>query len=534
MDLKRWSIAVALICIMSVSAFADTLDYARFNRRFGQLPLKELNRRGWDNIRRDNLDSAAAFYAISISRYSESLPLQDMERVGIAFINTGYIWLYARNNPELAYPFLDNALKIGEKYDLPQVKIGANDNMGKIYANYNNYSRAKALYSKAFGEAVANRMDWGVTMAFIDLLTLTAKNGSTQDIQEEIDAVAEYGFAPSSPMGRYCKLVAQAFRQLYAGNGSRAMGLMEQASREIDVVYDRERYVAYHWLLTGYAYMANKDYSSGVDCFKVVEMTARTKGVADLSETACESLMWAYRKADNPDSARYYQFQALQIKDSLYNAGKYDVIKDLESESALSGMRKEIVDARFREEKSRIVIILISIGSVVALVLLALVLVSNCRLKSSNRELFRKNMELANAHAAPEVPSVKKPRQSSLSGEEARKILDKVHMVLSSSAEVYNSDFSLERLAELADVKPQNISKAISDLTDKNLSILIAEYRIHKVCQMFASPQTAGRLTIESMAESVGYRSRTHFTKVFKSVTGMTPSEFIRQAKAKS
>lgn len=39
-----------------------------------------------------------------------------------------------------------------------------------------------------------------------------------------------------------------------------------------------------------------------------------------------------------------------------------------------------------------------------------------------------------------------------------------------------------------------------------------------------------GRMTIEAVAQSVGFRSRTNFATVFKKVTGLTPSEYIRTA----
>ena len=124
--------------LLAVSACAAGIDYRHFNKTFGTKSLKELNSRGWQSIRNNDLDSAAAFYAISISRYCESLPRDEMERVGLALVNTGYIWLFIRNNPEQAYPFLNNALSSGRRHDLPAVKIGAGENLAKNNADYNN------------------------------------------------------------------------------------------------------------------------------------------------------------------------------------------------------------------------------------------------------------------------------------------------------------------------------------------------------------------------------------------------------------
>ena len=52
--------------LLAVSACAAGIDYRHFNKTFGSRSLKELNSRGWQSIRNNDLDSAAAFYAISI------------------------------------------------------------------------------------------------------------------------------------------------------------------------------------------------------------------------------------------------------------------------------------------------------------------------------------------------------------------------------------------------------------------------------------------------------------------------------------
>lgn len=522
--------AVALaILSLALPSHADNIDYRHFNKTFGSMTLKELNGRGWKSIRNNDLDSAAAFYAISISRYSESLPRDEMERVGIAFVNTGYIWLFIRNNPEQAYPFLNTALSIGKRHDLPAVKIGAGENLAKIYADYNNYPRAVSLYSESLNEAVARNLDWGVTMTFIDMLSLAATNDRLDDIRREIATVAGYDFDAEAPMGAYSRAAARAAQQMLAGRFADAAVLLEESTSLVDPQYDRERYLAHHWFLAGFANVRAGNYRRGIDCLKISRRMAAEHGLPDMAQTVCATLGAAYMAADMPDSAHITRYDALRIRDSLFNTGKYDVIKDLESEAVLSKMKKEITDARAREEKSRTVVLVVSVAAAVALALLALLLFNNRRLKASNRELFVKNMELvAVRDSASTERKDKSPRNHK---EELEPVLEKVTEAIYSSPEVFSPDFSLSRLSEITGIKTQLISQAIAELTDKNLSSLVAERRINKACRLLADPESAGRLTVESIAESVGYKSRTHFSNVFKTHTGLTPTEFIRQAR---
>ena len=515
--------------LLAVSACAAGIDYRHFNKTFGTKSLKELNSRGWQSIRNNDLDSAAAFYAISISRYSESLPRDEMERVGLALVNTGYIWLFIRNNPEQAYPFLNNALSIGRSHDLPAVKIGAGENLAKIYADYNNYPRAVSLYSEALNEAVARHLDWGVTMTFIDLLSLSATNGRIGDIGPEIATVAAYPFDEAAPMGGYCHHIALAAQQMLSGRFDLAARMLEEASPLLDPQYDTERYQANHRFLTGFAHMKAGDSSRGIASLKEARSMAALHGLPDIMQTVCETLGNAYMAADMPDSAHITRYDALRIRDSLFNTGKYDVIKDLESEAVLSNMRKEITDSRAREEKSRTVVTLVSAGAAVALLLLALLLFNNRRLKASNRELFVKNMELVAVRDVARTERRERPPRSHR--EELEPVLEKVSETIYPSPEVFSPDFSLGRLSEITGIKTQLISQAIAELTGKNLSALVAERRINRACRLLADPESAGRLTVESIAESVGYKSRTHFSNIFKTHTGLTPTEFIRQAR---
>lgn len=48
---------------------------------------------------------------------------------------------------------------------------------------------------------------------------------------------------------------------------------------------------------------------------------------------------------------------------------------------------------------------------------------------------------------------------------------------------------------------------------------------------MLADTEAMRTMTIETVAEKAGYRSRTHFSKVFKTVTGLTPAQFSKQTR---
>ena len=64
----------------------------------------------------------------------------------------------------------------------------------------------------------------------------------------------------------------------------------------------------------------------------------------------------------------------------------------------------------------------------------------------------------------------------------------------------------------------------------KNFNSLLQSYRIREACRRFPDPANYGNLSIEAVAADVGFKSRTNFNSVFKEVTGLTPSVYIKMA----
>ncbi|MBN2813292.1 MAG: AraC family transcriptional regulator, partial [Bacteroidales bacterium] len=72
------------------------------------------------------------------------------------------------------------------------------------------------------------------------------------------------------------------------------------------------------------------------------------------------------------------------------------------------------------------------------------------------------------------------------------------------------------------------VSQVINEKTGKNFYDLLSEYRIQEA-QLILSDKAKHNLTIEEIAEQVGYNSKAAFNKAFKSLTLLTPSEFRKK-----
>ena len=115
--------------------------------------------------------------------------------------------------------------------------------------------------------------------------------------------------------------------------------------------------------------------------------------------------------------------------------------------------------------------------------------------------------------------------------EEMVETIRRIKNVTEESPEIYSPDFSLDRLAEITGCKSAYLSYVINTELKKNFNTLIAEARIRKACELLLDEDTAHTLTLDAIAERVGYKSRSHFSAVFKKITGISPSRYAAIAR---
>lgn len=87
----------------------------------------------------------------------------------------------------------------------------------------------------------------------------------------------------------------------------------------------------------------------------------------------------------------------------------------------------------------------------------------------------------------------------------------------------YSSDFSMDRLVQYLGSNKQYVSYVINNDMSTNYHELLNSYRIKEVCRRLLDNEQYGQMTVESIAQEVGYKSLSNFKKNFKKQTGLTP-----------
>ncbi len=88
----------------------------------------------------------------------------------------------------------------------------------------------------------------------------------------------------------------------------------------------------------------------------------------------------------------------------------------------------------------------------------------------------------------------------------------------------YDSDISLSEAAELVGITPEYLSKLFTKEMGINFSTFLGDFRISMAKRMFST----GKYKVYEVADAVGFRDTKYFNKVFKSIVGVSPSEYRR------
>jgi AraC-like DNA-binding protein len=128
-----------------------------------------------------------------------------------------------------------------------------------------------------------------------------------------------------------------------------------------------------------------------------------------------------------------------------------------------------------------------------------------------------------------QIPGMKYEK-SSLSEAEKSSIHQKILREMEAQGYYARNLASLKDLAQTIKESPHHVSQVINEVMGKGFFELLAWYRVEEAKRIIAQ-DTTGKLTVEDIAEQVGYNSKSSFNTVFKKLTGQTPSEFRRTSR---
>lgn len=266
-----------------------------------------------------------------------------------------------------------------------------------------------------------------------------------------------------------------------------------------------------------------------------------------------------FLKKGDLKSAIFYSEKAEEFTDKMESVGSfwrdfYFLQSDIKNEmgdfkSALEFHKKgtEIANKQIvQAEKSKALLILASknyqimnneltnskretqffiLSFVIISIILIMTIIFYLRLRRSNLKLVEN--EIQKSHTIGEGAiyknSCKKNTEHDINLIE---ISNKFKILMEDEKKFLDSEIDLEKAAELLGTNRTYLSKVLNGILNINFNNYINSLRIKESIQLIKNGD-AERLTIEGLANQVGFKHRSVFRRAFQKETGVTPSFFI-------
>ena len=93
-----------------------------------------------------------------------------------------------------------------------------------------------------------------------------------------------------------------------------------------------------------------------------------------------------------------------------------------------------------------------------------------------------------------------------------------------------NPDFSREDLAQILGTNRSYLSQVINDSEGGGFRMLINKYRVNEAKSIIWSiAQKTSDIPVTKIWESTGFNSNQSFYRIFKSITNLTPKEYLNE-----
>lgn len=547
---------------MLLLLFAMRADGDQFFDDLSSMKLPDLVWKGKRYVQRENkVDSGLMCLTFATKRYDKSLSRDDKEAVLDAYYALWHVYLFyyndfVRSNENLLKASsLCNELRLNKGMlllyfgNMYQLLSEQTEQPGDI-------EKACDYYVKSFDEASATGEKSIMVNSFTNLVSLSIKQGMASNVDEMFSRLV--ALKDSTPSFRYAMLLYESVVAQREGRYADAVSALRQQEKHLP----DEAGVHYFYLMGSLSRQADLfieqgDWDAALDVLGRQQRIAREQQLPDALLNAFKQTSLVYRQMGNTAQADSFSTAFLLLKDSMLNQQQLSNVDEVAFLENINRIDEHFSEVHQRNQRQRTMLLFIGGACIIAILLFVLIWRSNVRLRETNTLLYKKNVEMMRAYdeaqrqrssSLAETPETPLPTKDDgkettsvadadeiveagplLDDAAAQQLWQRLQDILESNNEVFDAKFSVNRLTEIAHSQYRFVAWVIRTRGYANFGELLSEYRVREACRRFANPDYRN-YTIEAIANSVGYRSRTTFVAVFKRNTGITPSVYQKNA----
>lgn len=482
-----------------------------------------------DTAQSFSADTALIFYRLIINTPVNPTDLEQQKRIIEAYNKAMHIHYYY-GDYRSAYEYLIQALLLCEKYNHESYIPKIYSNIGSIYMLFNEPDIAKYYYSRAL--ALTEHDTAGIVLLLNNIACSEIENqnidsafyilNKASEISKRHDDIYLY-----SILSNYASLYVTSKQYDAAFYYFRLSLEGAQQSNNID------KEAEYLSELGKLFFEVNKIDSALFYIDWSNQIADKNNFLKTLSENYL-TLSKIHRAKESKSKALDYYILHTNLKDSILNTEKFGEINQMQRLYEVSKTNQQIEQLILEQQvKEQTIVYQRMIQGIILAVLLLVtgILVffyfQNKKLNTAYKTLFNKNLEIIGLQKETSEIHSEKYQKSALSDEKQSELLARIYTLMEDGAVVCDVELSVEKLADLLQSNRAYVSQVINDVLKKNFRTFVNEYRIREA-QRLLSEQDVSKYTLDFIAFKTGFKSRNAFSAVFKEITGVTPSFYLK------
>lgn len=506
---------------------------------------KELSR--WDNERlsteaslyMDRLcqpDSALLCLSIIVSRNEMSKDKANSHLTAYSLMQMGYIYMSFLVDYGSAYSYLRKALDISKREDYPDVLSCVYSNLGilsymenNIFAGADYDAKAIDYYRKALRISLTHRFSDNAAICFLNIALVAVLSGNASSILADARLIeSTYSKVPfANPV--YLLYVARGIEHQAAKRYLQAEKNFVAALHHVKAcnAVDSLRYVTTGLELVSMSCQKSGRYADAISYLKQALLLATTHHLPDEVMCIYKQMSQNYGLAGQHAQAREYRYRYLEAKNDFVRSSHLHHVAQEKFESEMNANNALLKASLSRQHHMETAFWLALAVLLVIATLLTITIRMYRKQKRYAEVVYKKNIELMGLQA-------EKYTTSALDENVKQDLRQRIGRIMDDVAIISSPDFSLQQLVELVESNSRYVSQVINECYGCNFKALLNDRRVKEVCRRMSDQKHFGHITIDAIASSVGFRSRSNFLNVFKKITGLSPSEFQRCAREDS
>lgn len=545
--LTRILLSIMLAAMVFTAARADNATRLKNYDLWCDLPSKQLMKMGADFFDAGKVDSSLVCYNIVVNRYH--LGQEQDKTAAIAMNMLGVLYTHFFVDYEKAYSNLLLAEKIAHKNKYYNVLSDVYGNVANIYITQATVlkdgkdSRVAQAYLNAFDAAIeCNKPRFIMTAAFN--LAVNADSSSYKDFKEDIDMFLQYPIPDSLSQYTFQKYFCRAVKENYENHDyDKALYWYDKALDNVYGALPKEKELCYINIIEVKMRLLldSHRYPEAVKLMEEMVIHGKENNDHHLLFTSYNYLSHYYHKiAKDSIVGDRYELLSLREKDLVMSKDKLIDADKAEFLFQIDRINAEAQELSHRHKIAKLIAWGVTAMALIILFFLCLLWRKYLQEQAKNRKLYENNLALLALEKERRqqlIEDEKTPKYQShqMGDDESSDLLHRILYIMESSDEIYKDTFSLDRLTELVDARSSNyVSQVLNGHYKHSFPAVLNEYRVREACRRINDVNHFGHLTVESIAQSVGFKSYPNFINNFKKFTGLTPSAYRKQALAKA